>query len=536
MTALIGAVYALLAPALFAHHTWPFDSDEATHAVEGLEIAADLRHGRLGEMVSHLYFRPWYPPGFSLYLVPFLAVLGPAYWAARYPVLLLSLVNLTLLYQVGRLIGRRWQAGVGTALLGATSPVLWVHASLCMEDALAVTGLLLVAAAAVLAARERLRWLWPGVLAAITFLFRISTGVFLEGALLISCCLQRGGIREKINRAMQVLVPMVVTALLWWGHPYKMRGAVGYFLASSPQAPALTIEVLTHYWGLLGSSYAAGWGIGGLLLASVLLSLPRWRQPEVQFPLALLLVTWTTLALKRQVAIRLFIPGAIAAFTLCGPLIPSLIERGRRTGRSRPHRALLRAALGLTILYLLVATAVRVVTFPFLLEVAYETTPSSGEAWTWTAQHVGPGRIFLINGWDQFSAPTLEWHLASLQWPGWEGRRVVNVDLVDPKEDPEAVAAFQQMVLTSPGSTLVHLENTPVAAAGAWWAYRQALAPCWDGVWEATAGFWLGQWDRRLTQAVLAHPLQFLPGETQASARERFWYPLWMEIHIATCK
>ena len=115
MLALILVTYAFLIPVLFAHRAWPFDSDEAIHAIEGLQAAADLRNGRIGDLVQHLYLHRWYPPLLSLYLTPFLAILGPSYWAARLPLLLLFPVNLALLYRVGRLASRRPEGGMAVA-------------------------------------------------------------------------------------------------------------------------------------------------------------------------------------------------------------------------------------------------------------------------------------------------------------------------------------------------------------------------------------------------------------------------------------
>lgn len=528
--ALIGGAFALLAPAIFAHRAFPFDSDEAVHALGGLRAAADVRRGDWTALVQHLYFRPWYPPGLPFILAPFLVVLGPAYWAARYPVLLILLLDIALLYRVGGLIARRRHAGLVPAVLGATSPVLWLHALLTMEDLLGAAALLLVAGAVALAERGRVAWPWVGGLAALAFLARTSTGGFVAAALLATCWLGRDGLRQKARRTVQIVGPVVGAALFWWGHPYKFQGAIDYFQASTPQFAEFDLRAVTHYWALLVDAFAAGWGIAWVMVAGMGLAATRWRRADSCFPLSLLLITWIGLLVKRQIAVRLIIPGAMAAFLLSAPVVPALADA------LRGHRTFLRLALAVTLVSVLAAVGVRIATLPLLLDVGLEARPSFDEARDWIARHVGSGPVFLVNGWDVFSAPALEWALAARAWPDWTGHPVVNIDLADPEDHPEEVEAFAEMVLGGPEATIVHLENTPVPAAGAWWAYAQAISPCWDGSWEATATFVLGRWDSQLLEDILSHPIRFATEEAQAAARQKYWYPLPVEMHIATCR
>jgi 4-amino-4-deoxy-L-arabinose transferase-like glycosyltransferase len=527
MVALILAVYAFLACVLFTYRTWPFDSDEVVHAIQGLQLAADLRGGQIGDFFSDLYFHRWYPPLLSLYLTPFLAILGPSYWAARYPLLLLFVLNLALLYRVGRLLWRRWEAGVVAVLLGATSPVMWMLALLCMEESLAMTGLLLVIAGCALSVRGKLNWLWVGLALVVTFLARISTGVFTSIALLVVCCARPGTLKERIRVTGQVLGPLAVTAFIWWIHPFKLQGLQDYFLASAPRQSSITWPLLTHYWEQLLSTHTAGWVLGLLVVVSIFSSLLRWKEPVVQLLLTLLLIAWGALVLKRQLAPRLFFVALPPAFLLTSLQIVTQSEKMGRWVRN--------VLIGSLTLYLLAATAIRALTFPFLMEVAYETDLQSEDARAWIAQHASAGKIFMINGWDQFSSQTQSWYLASLHWPHGEKDQVADVELQDPARRPEAVADFQQAVLAFPGSTIVHLGNTPVPQAGAWWAYQSSLVACWDGEWEATTTFWIKIWDGRLEGEILTHPIHFLRQKDREAARQSLWYSLLFEVHIATC-
>lgn len=531
---LILVIYALLLSVLFAQRNLSFDSDEAVHAIEGLQLAADLRSGQIGAFVSHLYFHYWYPPLLSLYLTPFILIWGPAYWAARYASLALFLVNLALLYQVGRLLGRRRETGVAAAVLGATSPVFWILALQCMEETIATTGLLLVIAGYTLAVRKRLNWFWTGLALAITFLARTSMGAFAAGALMAVIWIRRGTLKEKAAQTLRALGPAAATMLIWWAHPYKWQGLADYFLASSPRAASITWAVLTNYWNQLLTTDVAGWVIGLLVIAAIFSALLGLHKPEPRFLLALFFITWAALVFKRQLAVRLFFTALPPAFLLTAH--QSVLWAGqiwrRFFRRAQWIGYLLFISLGV---YVCAAGAVRALTFPFLMEVSYETDPTSEEARAWIAEQSGHGRIFMVNTWDQFSAPAMDWYLAGLHWPQWESQ-VTGVDLSNPEKHPDKVIAFQQAMLAARASTLIHIENAPVPEAGAWWAYQAALAECWNGEWAATSGFWIRIWDGQLAKDILAHPAHFLTPEQREAARQAFWYPLLIQVHVATCK
>jgi hypothetical protein len=534
LVALILATWAVLTPVLFAYRTWPFDSDETVHAMNGLRLAVDLRGAQIGDLASHFYFHRWYPPLLSVYLMPFLAFLGPSYWAARCPLLLLFPLNVALFYRVGRLLWRRWEAGLVAALLGATSPLLWMLALLCMEESLALTGLLLVVAGFARATRGKLAWFWPGLALVLVFLARISSGAFAGVALLVVCWTRRGTLTEKTRVTGQLLGPLAVTAFVWWLHPYKLGGLQDYFFASAPRQSAITWSLLTHYWGQLLSTHTVGWGIGLLVVFSILLSLPRWREPVVRLLLILFVITWGALVLKRQLAPRLFFAALPPAFLLTASQAAMVCERIRWPASKRApwFRRTLFAALAL---YLLVAVAIRALVFPFLMEVAYETDRRSEQARAWILQQAPGEKLFLVNGWDQFSALALRWYLANQRWPHWQEGRVSGVELQDPAKSPQAVADFQAAMLASPKASIVHLGNTPVPEAGAWWAYRASLAGCWDGEWETEQAFQIGIWDKRLEEEILAHPTRFMRKKDQEATRQSFWYLLRFEVHIATC-
>jgi 4-amino-4-deoxy-L-arabinose transferase-like glycosyltransferase len=173
--------YANLAPTLFrlsdgryiddGDAALPFDSDEAIHAMDGLQIAADIYRRNIPLLLQHLYFTYWYPPGLSLYLAPFFIALTPTYWSARYPILLLTMIYLALIYRVAKVLSRRALVGGVAVVLAATSPVIWVHSLLCMEEMLAMVGMLGVVF--IYTRHREAHPIWLGLCMALTLLVRL---------------------------------------------------------------------------------------------------------------------------------------------------------------------------------------------------------------------------------------------------------------------------------------------------------------------------------------------------------------------------
>jgi hypothetical protein len=308
-----------------------------------------------------------------------------------------------------------------------------------------------------------------------------------------------------------------------------------YFLASAPQYPAFTPEALLSYWNDLLLVDSVGLGTGLVLATGLVLSLRRWREPRVGFLLALALGVWVALALKRQDAGRLFyiaLPAiyllgseqVLAAWNWCRARLPDQAAWVRR------------ALVAAGFLYLIAAVGVRIATFPLLMEVTYETGPGFADAASWVAAHVDPSedRVVLVNGWDQFSAPALEWAIWQSRWPaGWlQPVEVSSITLQDPDECERCVDDFRRAVSHPSGVQLVHLANTPVVAAGAWWAYEAAIAPLWTGVWASSATFDVALWDGELKEAILAHPLQYLE-KTADEVGETFRYALRFEARTS---
>ena len=83
---------------------------------------------------------------------------------------------------------------------------------------------------------------------------------------------------------------------------------------------------------------------------------------------------------------------------------------------------------------------------------------------------------------------------------------------------------------------MVHLANSPVPNAGAWWAYAPALQACWHNGWQSTTSYWIHLWDENLEDRIMHHPFQYTDGAERLVAREKYRYPLLIEVKVAECQ
>lgn len=530
------SVYLLLAPTVFRSSSLPFDSDEAVHAVDGLRFAARLANGRFWEAVSGLYLQRWYPPFLTMVLAPFLLVCGPQLWAVRYPSLLAFLLGIALLYRSAKGLWLNKAAALGAVLLAATSPFWWVHAVLCMEEVFALVGFLVVLLVYARVVRRGRGWLWVGIAAAAYFLVRTTSGLFMLGALTVVGLTHRHCWRERFA-LLKCVGPGILTVLLWWGPPAKLTGLVDYFAASAPQFSEYTAATVLNYPRQLLTMSTVGVGVGAVTIAGLLLSLRQWQEPRIALLLTIVFAVWTALLAKRQVASRFF-SAALAPAYLLG--VSQIVQIWRSTWvrwawaswRCWLRRGMLIAAWG----YVVAALVVRILAWPLTAAVALETSEGSAQAFEWAAQQVGPWveQVLLVNGWDNLSAPALEWTLWKMRW-GTRPLipvRVTALDLEDPEECAECVPEFLAWVRERDRFAIVHLANTPVPSAGAWWAYAAVLSPCWDGIWKATSTFFTPVWAAGLLEEILAHPMEFA-GSRGWRLADQMHYALSVEVSVA---
>jgi hypothetical protein len=566
------AAYALLTPTLFRLSYIPFDSDSATHALDGLQIAADIYHLNGQAFLKHFYFAKAYPPLLPTYLAPSFLLLEPTYWSARYPILLLTMVFLALTYRVGKSFTQQPRAGLTAIFLAATSPYIWIHSSLVMEELLAMIAALLVTLVYVRAERRQLKPFWIGVCLAFTLLSKLSIGIPMVGAVMLTIWGGPESFRAKVRLMWKAFAPLVIIGVLWWGHPAKIRGFINYAQAAPPAYESMGWQQISHYWKALLTTYTLSPPLGLMALLSLPVAAFHWKESHWRLPLAAALMTWLVLLLRRQLNLRFFISAASMAFLLVGNWLARWA--GQFRGRDNPNapsprlgdeltgpassepppgtvagsgRLLKNLAFPTKLLNALLAVALlvsvlpylgaRMIAFPFLMEVAYEADPQINDLYAWVANRTTYDHpIFLVNGWDQISTFALDFYMGATHWPHWESTQAINVFLEDPQKNPEATSWLQELLKSTSRGYIVHLGNTPVPNAGAWWAYEAVFSSCWDKTWQAARTFEIHLWDGRLQDDIPARPFHYARAENRQAARRDYRYLLPVEVKVAPCQ
>ena len=521
---------------VFRSRPWPFDSDEAIHALEGLQLAADLRHGQWAVLLRDVYYSLWYPPLYPLTLAPFFLVLGPSYWVARLPGAFLTAIVIALTYRAGRLSARGRPAGLIAATLLAASPFVWINGSMCMEEILAWVCSLMVLVAFVRNQQTGRGSFWVGFWLAFTLLARLSFGIFATGAVGLALALSGGRLADRLRRAARMLWFFGLACFVWWVGPGKLADFQSYLQASTPAYDTLIGLELLRFWEQVLTSFAVGPLLGGVALLAVATAWWRRKDPVQLFALSVVLNTWLGVALKRQVTLRFFALAVPAVFILAGAGIAEFFawfyqKRDAKRPRWLPLLLALPLLADLTFFGVL-----RWWAFPFLMEVNWETDAAAQEAYTWLAETTRTDApLYFVNGWDPFSSRAYAFSLYADDWPNWQRVEVTNVVLADLRQDPGAPGRLAAETDTYPRSYLIYLGNTPVPNGGAWPAYEAELADCFPPGRTAEGGTWLRVWDPAFEEELIAHPGRYLTPASRDDAREKYWYNLFVEMRTGVC-
>ena len=272
-------LFGVVSPVLFANAERTFDRDEARHAVNGLQIAADIVHPRGAELLGHFYRQQWHPPALSVYLAPFLIAVGPSYWAARFPMVMLLMANCVLAYRSAMRIWHSPRIALVALVLVSTSSLMWEHGLLCMEEMLAVCGTSLVVVAWARRQRQgserqlRLAEWILGLCIALTSFARTSTGLFVAGTVLAAVWSMNDSVRSKMRATARAFGPVVAALALWWCTPAKLPGFFDYLRVSRAAFELLSGGELASFWQEMVPSFAVAPSLASF-------SRSRWLQPH----------------------------------------------------------------------------------------------------------------------------------------------------------------------------------------------------------------------------------------------------------------
>lgn len=287
--------------------------DEASHGLQGLIIASDLRTGDLLAFLYDSYRQVYWPPVFSWMAGALFLPLGATTETARLSSLIWMVPLPVVLFLAGQRLhpARPCLAGLLAAGLALTSVSMADMGSYAMLE---MPGLLAISLGLWLHLRftdrpTTLGAVLLGLALMLTYLTKSNYGVLLVLAVLLERFL---GARLNPRKAFweaparYAFLTLGAALLLWFAYPPKLRNS-WTALVNSPYGPvdAYTLEGLLYYPRALVSLVGPAWLLA-LVLATVAASLVRLSNPKLRFLLVFVflqmgLATWSATKLERHI-------------------------------------------------------------------------------------------------------------------------------------------------------------------------------------------------------------------------------------------
>jgi len=138
------AIVVLAAAALYAarlSHVPSFlSNDETAFGLQAHAIAttAHDENGRLLPVYFQMMENVWFHPALVYWMAPVLAVVRPTPWAVRLPTVIIAMINLVLVFALGRRLGLSRAAAIGASVLLSLTPAHLLHGRLACDYLLPV--------------------------------------------------------------------------------------------------------------------------------------------------------------------------------------------------------------------------------------------------------------------------------------------------------------------------------------------------------------------------------------------------------------
>ncbi len=417
------AVTVFLAVGVANLSAYPFDTDEANHSLPALRMTHDLSEGDLSGLLAEIQAQNFYPPVGSIGLVPAFLLAGPSTTAARLMSTLSLFLAVLVLFALACEIDPRtgWLAGLVAGLLTLTVRPLLLYAGLSMLETPGLLVSLLFLWAYVRAYHQPTigRWVLTSLLLAAVFLTKYSYGVVALGAVALAelpelvRAVRQGALRPTLRgRWLPLFGPFALALLVWFLRPGQLDSFLGYTRPLSDSEPWLSLRNAIYYprsfvlhgvpsaWFALVTVVALVWGA------------TQWRDAGIRVVWLFFMVGMASVMLLNHPPNPRFIaPFVPAAHLLVGLLIAYLWRRTQSTtGSGRQAATLGLLGIGLLALISLPQVMTRYRSAHSVLAARLETTPVLAETAGWiTAATGSDAAIFMVNYFDQFSPPMLEW-------------------------------------------------------------------------------------------------------------------------------
>jgi len=418
LVAVLAALACLwLARLVEARASFPFDTDEAVHALAAHTLSADLARHDWAAFARDLYAQATYPPLGAVGEALFFLLFGVSTLTARLFSVACLGVSALLLVPLGRELDaeRGWAVGLVAAVLLLTAQPLLVLSSLSMLEVpgLAVSLLALWVYLASVRRPSRALELLAGLAVVAVALTKYQYGLVVLATVVTAEAVAavRGGRRPA--RWARLAAAVVVPLACWFAEPWKLKALVRYATSQPHRVALLSLENLLYYPRALATQYLSSLVLAALGAAAVLWALLRLGDAARRTLLLYLAAGVAILVLKTQNEVRFVATVVPALYLLMGAAAVELWPRGSRRRSARWRRA------GAAAVCLLAAVAVAVPAYSRLrrlgerLEVAYETDPQLLEAERWALAQAGREPLCVVDPWDQLSVQALWWNAVS---------------------------------------------------------------------------------------------------------------------------
>ena len=495
---LAAAAVFIIAQQVIAYQDYPFDSDEANHANRGLALYLELRAGDFSGFAREFYGQDFYPPGASGILALFFSLFGTTAVVARlFSAIALFLampVMLALSIEMDEKVG--WLGGVIAVVLTLTAQPILINSALAMLEApgLLISLLLLWAYVRAIKNPSRQRLLLTSALLAATFLTKYTFGVITMAALILlelSLLLPALFKDQQNNRLVWLkqqlqqrwiwlFGPFALVMLLWLGSPTKLAGFFGFTRPLSDSEPWLTTANLLFYPRSFALHYSPSPLFALVTAVSLIWAVFNWRDTGVRLLLIYFVSGMTIIMLVNHPQNPRFIATvAPAAHILTGVMAARAVGRWRTKQKPRATAvALVLAGAAFLVISILSVPTVweRLRTYPSVMGVAYETSPTTNDLAAWIAEHIPyEERFFVVNYWDRFSPQTLAWYLGANSSSANAYSDLLMPATVLEAASPKNLADFEEEIKASQVNYIVLLSGGPWGAP-AWPDYTSALA------------------------------------------------------------
>ncbi len=393
---------------------FPFDTDEAAHALTAQYFAADLVQFNFRALMKDFYRLAYYPPVGALLKAPTYIVFGVSNYSARVFSLICLVISTVLIYLIGLRLNRTygWFLGLLAVSLTLSSIAILLAASMSMLE---MPGLMVCMFALwfYLVGLDRNSWLLNlglGCTLAAVMLTKYPYGIVMTIAIAANEVLE-AFLSRKIpgRRWLLICFPFCLILTGWFWEPWKIYAFLGYSNAQQHGLDLYTIENFLYYPRTLHLHYFPSALFSLFGIASLIWSAYRFRDKKQRAVFLYFLVGVAIITIESLKNIRYIATFVPALYVLIGITLVAIWERLRDSLKS----VLLRRAVSVAFLVLILVGGApaygKLRQIAPALQVTYETDPRLLDIQEWIIFQTNGESFCVVEPWDKVNLLALQW-------------------------------------------------------------------------------------------------------------------------------